>query len=271
MLLVAQLRFQPAALTTLASGELAMLDTRNGVAKLSSSNAVTHLINGFGAYSASGFAEVGNGEFLVTQEMRFKSSATLIRLARFNTSGSRSSEWVLPPGGALAGIVVDPVTRTAYCTDSQTNAVYRLAIDNPKATYAVVTRMPEAGNLGPIALDVPRRRLLIGDVQKGAIVSVGMDDRKIITLDARTVAEPVAIAADTKNDRVFIADASARRIWCGNLSKWKLQPFNVAQKLGFPIGLAIARDGSLWVADAKQNVVYRFDTRDGRTLQIVKP
>lgn len=248
-----------------------MLDSRAGVAKLTSSNTLMRLINGFAAYEAGGFAEVRNGELVVTQQMRFKSSATLTRVARFNAKGARTSEWALPPGGALSGIVVDPADHSAYCTDSQTNAIYRLQVDNPKSTYAVLTRMPEAGNLGPLALDAPRRRLLAGDVQKGGIVSIGIDDRKIILLESRMVAEPVAIAVDAARDRVFIADASARRIWAGALSKWKLQPFNVSQKLGYPIGLTVAKDGSLWVADARPNVVYRFDTRDGRTLQVVKP
>jgi sugar lactone lactonase YvrE len=271
LFLLAQLRFQPAALITLGSGELAMLDNRNGVAKLTSSNVLTRLINSFAAYEAGGFAEVRSGELVVTQQMRFKSSATLTRVARFNAAGARTGEWVLPPGGALAGIVVDPANHAAYCVDSQVNAVYRFQVDNPKMPYTVLTRMPEAGNLGPIALDASRRRLLVGDVQKGAIISIGIDDRKIIVLDSHSVAEPVAIAIDVKNDRVFIADASARRIWAGPLSKWKLQQFNVAQKLGYPIGVAVGKDGSLWVADSKPNVVYRFDTRDGRTLQIVKP
>ena len=271
LLLLAQLRFQPAALTTLASGELAMLDNRNGVTKLTGGNSLMRVINGFAAYEAGGFAEVRNGELVVTQQMRFKSSATLTRVARFNAAGARMWEWVLPPGGALDGIVVDPADDSAYCTDSLMNAVYRIQVDNPKATYGVLTRIPEAGNLGPIALDAPRRRLLVGDVRKGSIISIGIDDRKIVVLDSHLVAEPVAIAVDAARDRLFIADASARRIWAGTLSKWKLRPFNVSQKLGYPIGLAIAKDGSLWVADSKVNVVYRFDVRDGRTLQVVKP
>ena len=269
-LFLAGANFRPAAVATLSSGELAVLDSKEGVEKVSGTAHPVLVIGNFAVFEANSFAPLKSGDFLVTQQIRFKTETPFSSLVRYNASGKASATWRFSTGGVLTGLAVDD-NGVAYCADSVTNTIYKFTIDRPG--FVTLARVHDAGILGPIAVDAKRRRLLVGDVQKRRLLSVSMDDGKTAVLDNGTVAEPLAIAVDATNDRLFVADGAGRRVWMAAMStpKLKLQKLSLSQKFWQPVGVAVARDGSLWVADGRQNLIWRFDVASGRTLQTLKP
>jgi DNA-binding beta-propeller fold protein YncE len=268
---------EPEAVKTLSSGELAILNVK-GIERVSISNARSSLVKDFGVFQAGEFAVVpsaGGDTFLVPLQMRIRADGLFARLSRYTSAGRQTAEWPLRVvGGLLGGITVDTRNQIAYCSDSRLNVVYKLELNNTHASFTTLVRIRDAGILGPVVLDARRGRLLIADVERGTILSVMLDSRKVeVVLDAGMMAEPVSMAIDPVNDRLYIADASRSRVWVGTPSgtKWKVTSMTVTQQLKQPISVALVPDGSLWVADRGRQKIWLFATADGKTLRTVTP
>lgn len=269
---------EPSAIETLSSGELVILNITAGIEKVSGTNVRTKLVNDFGSFQAVGFTVApvtGGDEFLVSLRLRFSATGSFPHLNRYNSAGKKTAEWYLREGGGvLADIAVDSAHNIAYCSDSRLNAIYQLDISNERSSFVTLVRIRDAGILGPMILDANRGRLLIADVEKGRILSVMLDgSRRVeVVFDQGTVAEPIAMILDRDNDRLYILDAARKRVWVGTPigSKWSVKAFSTSQKFKEPISLALARDGSLWVADRGQRRVWLF-AADGTTLRTVVP
>jgi sugar lactone lactonase YvrE len=268
---------EPAAIKTLSTGELAILNAR-GIEKVSNTNARTRIVKDFGSFQAGEFAVVpsaGGDMFLVPLQMRIRADGLFAHVERYNSAGKSTAEWPHREiGGVLGGIAVDPVRQIAYCSDSRLNTVYQLDLKNKRSSFVSLARIRDAGILGPIVLDAKRGRLLIADVGNGTILSVMLDSGKVeIVLGPGTMAEPVSMAFDAGNDRLYIADAARSRVWVGTPAgnKWTMKAMSVTQQFKQPISVALAPDATLWVADRGRQKIWLFAPADGRTLRTVDP
>ena len=274
---------EPSAVTTLSSGELAILDATSGIEKVSDKNVRTKLVGSFGIFQAGEFVVLpmtGGDAFFVPLQNRFKAEGQFAHLSRYNSAGQETAAWFLREiGGALGAIAIDSLHQIAYCSDSRLKTIYQLDLKNTRSSFVSLVRIRDAGILGPMVLDAKRGRLLVADVEKGDILSIMLDTGKVevvkieVALDHGRIAEPVSMAFDQNNDRLYVADAARSRVWVGTPSgsKWTVRALVVSQQFKQPISVALARDGSLWVMDRGQRKIWLFAIADGKTLRTVVP
>src|SRR4051812_22664915 len=209
----------PSAIKTLSSGELAILSVK-GIEKVASTNARSMIVKDFGSFQAGEFAVIpapGGDMFLVPLQLRVRADGLFAHLDRYNSAGQSTAAWPHREiGGVFGGVAVDLVHHIAYCSDSRLNAVYQLDLNNTRSSFVLLARIRDAGILGPVVLDTRRGRLLVADVANGTVLSIMLDTKKVeVVLGAGTMAEPVSMALDQVNDRLYIADASRNRVWVG--------------------------------------------------------
>jgi DNA-binding beta-propeller fold protein YncE len=261
---------EPAAIATLSSGEVLVLDSVQGVVKISERGR-SQVVRGFEAFQGADLATApsdGGESVFVTLQIRFKSDVPFSRLCRWTVAGKRTGEWLLGNGaGILAGVAVDPRQQIAYCSDVRSKTIYKLNLNKPGAKFEPISRIN--GTPGALILDAKRRRLLVADVETGKILAVGIDSGQVDTLlDKGSIVEPVALAFDESRDRLYIADAAKRRVWFGNAAadRLKIEQFAKSQGFSEPVGLAVGRDGTLWVADRGSRLLLLL-TPDGASRQ----
>lgn len=267
----------PAAVKTMSSGELAILSVK-GIEKVTNTNARTMIVKDFGSFQAGEFAVIpgpGGDTFLVPLQLRIRADGLFARLERYNSAGKSTGSWAhRDVGGVLGGVAVDLNHQIAYCSDSRLNAIYQIDLKNARASFVLLARLRDAGIPGPIVLDAKRGRLLVADVGNGRILSLALDTKKVeVVLGAGTMAEPVSMALDQANDRLYVADASRSRVWVGTPAgnKWTVKAMTVTQQFKQPISVALAPEGSIWVADRGRQKIWLFAIADGRTLRTVNP
>jgi SMP-30/gluconolaconase/LRE-like protein len=270
----ADLDLNPVALGVFGSGELAVLDSRQGLFVLNpDSEAGRLLVGGFGVFAPWDVGvdrmEGGGENVFLTMNPR-QSSSLKPRLARFDTLGNKTGEWGLPRGYTnLTGLAIDSKGGIAYVAGTRPPEIYRLALTRsprPNATLTWFAGVRGAKTLGAMVLDLKRGRLLIADPYQGIIYSMDLI-RKSSDVFVEKLGRPDALILDSATDRLLVADSLGKRILTVNLKENNPKPKYFARGRGFsePRGLAFGPEGSLWVADEEAEAIFLI-SEDGRSI-----
>jgi len=252
----------PVAVTALPSGELLVVDGSRGIVKVHGS-AKSNLIQNFGLFEATDLtaARLADGDaFFVTLRLRDNSTANFSRLSRRSTTGREVNQWTLQiPGGALAGVAIDPVAQIAYCSDSHYGVIYKLDLKRRQSSFDSIVRVRDPGTLGPMVFDAKRQRLIVADVKQGRILAVTLANKNVsVLLDEGTIREPTALALDPATDRLYIADATKGRVWVASMAVPRLAPKTFGTyRFREPIGVTWS-NGILSVVDRETKRLSQF-------------
>lgn len=263
----------PIALAILSRGDLIVLDTDDGPLRLSpGANRVSRLASVPGAitYADLVVGEVGGRESIFTTLSRSVSNLTRNQLRWLDGSGKTVKTWDLLGPGHFTGLALDSKRQQIYVANSDTGEIFRIELNAPRATPGRFVSIRNAEGLGAMVIDERRNRLLVGDSFRGTIHAVDLKTRQI-ELFGKNLGEPSAFAIDPASDRLFVADAAGGRIWVRSLEAAS-SPFQVFVKKGLddPAGLAVARDGTVWVGDQDGGALMSF-SKTGTRLQVLKP
>lgn len=151
--------------------------------------------------------------------------------------------------------------------DAQTAQVS--AFDRAGASIAVPWKLPTFGRPAGFALDLPRHRLFVVDVQRHCVHVVSLDGGAPTSFGTRGSAAgqlnfPTAIAVDAAG-RVFVSDAMNFRVQVFTAELLPLRVFGAAGdapgSFSKPKGLAVDRDGTVYVVEGLFDVVQAFDVQ----------
>jgi sugar lactone lactonase YvrE len=204
-------------------------------------------------------ADINNEELLFVTSYWADAVRTIIYRVR-PQPGSTPEEVVMLPG-VFAGIAVDSHEKTAYLVDSLTSDVYALPLGSearPSARFILTIR--NAVQCGPVALDRGSQELLVGDPIGGLMYSVDLKRRKAAAF-ASKVGEPRAMAVDEVKRILFVVDAANRRVLALSLGDRGSRPaplvtFWTNKLLREPSGVALAKDGRIWVCDQSTGRIF---------------
>lgn len=267
--------WDPVSVAVLSSGDVAILDSAQGILRVSDGTVRKQLIKNFGFLRPVDFTTTpatDGDSFLVSLKMGQNTNDPFTRLSRWNAAGKQTAEWLLGrPGGVLAGVAVDPARQVAYCADGRLGEVYQIDLRGRKPSFISIARIRNAGILGPLVFDPRGQRLLVADVAKGTIFAISLTGKQVdVLLEGGMVVEPQAMVFDADTDRLYIADGTKRRVWVTTTSGRHPEVRTFAGALKDPVGLALARDGkTLWVVDRFDQVLWQF-AADGRIIAKIK-
>lgn len=252
---------RPWGAAALADGGLVVMETAGRMLRLDpGSGAVSTLVPSVRPYQAidvaAGSTPTGEETVFVSVRLTTASGGRFNRLRQYSLSGKQVGEWPITAPGVFAGIAVDAGRQVVYLGNAQTGEIYRLDLSAGDPASRL-TRLPDTGILGPLAFDPGSDRIFTADTLRGQLYAVPVESRtpKLIAGD---LGEPAALAVAARERRLFIADASGRRIWVVDLDAPEPVPriFSQAEELRSPVGLTAAPDGTLWVCDPAANAVF---------------
>jgi hypothetical protein len=238
------------------------------------SHKVVQLVNGFGIFQALDLvvAPLGGTESIFISKASGVESVGA-RLIMYNLAGREVGGWPLPRWkGPCSGVAVDPQASVAYVASIQTGEIFKVDLLKPGSTGVPFTSLSEAEALGPIIFDRSRGRLLVGDGSRGTIFSVATDSGRSEIL-TKGLGEPSALLLDAKEEQLFIADASGRRVWIFDLKSnrkvakevAKARVFIESKELNEPSGLALTGDGDLLVSDSRGRALFQV-SKEGKIV-----
>jgi DNA-binding beta-propeller fold protein YncE len=229
-------------------------------------------------------AEGGQDQIFVTSANTLRPTFFLRRLERFKLVGDGSDRYIRwPSNGGLslwAGVAINQDGKTAYIATSQREILkaYIGTTSNEKdgkaksaTRFELLQKVQRADTLGPMVFDAKRRRLLVADPIQGTIfsVEVGRSDSSILV---KQVGEPYALALDAVADRLYVADAEGGQVLAVDLADSAPEAKVFTHIIGMeqPHGLAIGRNGSLWVGGHGTLTLYHV-SNSGALLETFRP
>ncbi|HKR67096.1 MAG TPA: hypothetical protein VJZ00_25445 [Thermoanaerobaculia bacterium] len=258
---------EPIAVQAMNDGSVAVLSRYHGLWKYDGPRS-TQLVKDFGTLEPSELTTDGNTYFIALVGS-LRAGDPNARVERWGDNGRRIGSW--PIGGygtAPTGLTFDVANQIVYCADGRSGDVFRLDLRSARPAFARLFRIPNVGAVGPLVVDAARKRLIVADVQKGRILSVPIDKPVVeVLVDTGTVAAPSAMTLDG-NGRLFVTDSAKARVWMGDVRSPKVTLRLFAQNSTFkePVGVAVARDGTTWIADRGARMLRQFAS-DGRELR----
>jgi len=262
-------------LAALSDGRLALLDRERGLFLADPRDQTMRtLVPSFGLHSPMDVISrrTPTGEQLfVTVHLRSSSTTSARgRLQRYGLDGKLGAEWLANAGEELSGVQVSADGRTAYLANARQPVVHRLDISRSRSLPARLALVRDGEAFGALALDAKRQRLLVADAYQGAVYQVRLDGTRSSLLFA-DLGEPYALAVDAAGDRLLIADADDARVLVADLaSTAKPRVFATVKGLERPHALAVAADGSVWVADHRTATLFQL-SRTGSLLRSFRP
>jgi DNA-binding beta-propeller fold protein YncE len=165
--------------------------------------------------------------------------------------------WLRVPG-VYVGLAIEPATGLAYVSNSSTNEVFAVTIGDERARPTRVATIPDAVRLGAMAIAPATRRLYVSDMGAPRIYTVELSTRAVRRVDVG-VEEARALAWDSQGKRLFIADSGHETVWVvdPNARAPRTERALNDKRLRDPAGLAVAADGTLWVADESARAIFQ--------------
>jgi sugar lactone lactonase YvrE len=261
----------PIAISFLPSGTLAVLGGRGRISLIDmDSGKVTQLKDTLGFFFPANIAAVRLGDTDSIFVTLYSSAMQQGVLARYSVAGDQVQTWT-----ALRriydGIAIDPVHHTAYLGDALTGEISSLSMDKASTSPSFLVGVPGVARLGPLAMDAAGRRLFAADVARGTIYTVDLATRKSHVL-AYGTGEPAALSYDGDQQKLYVADASRRKIWqiATNSPNPKASIFSSARQLREPRGITVDAQHAVWVADYAAMAVFKLSPT-GQVVQRISP
>jgi sugar lactone lactonase YvrE len=263
----ARIGIEPAALAVLESGNIVILDSTLGLFQFEPrSGRLLRMVDRFGPFEGIDMAAARvNGSESLFVTLVSRAPGGLPRMVRFNLQGKQTGLW----NGWFSGIALDPKGQVAYLAGGQNPEIYSLNLKKPGSLAVRVTRIRDASTLGPIVFHPQQRLLYVGDAVRGVVYEVTPADRTVRALVTK-MGGLDALCLDPVTNRLYVADASAERIWVVNLAEKAPKPktFSSHQGIGEPLGLALGADRTLWVGDYEDGQLFQL-AQDGAVLRTV--
>jgi len=165
-----------------------------------------------------------------------------------------------------AGMDIDPSTHILYLASPVSRKIYSVSLEGKERRVRFLSYVGLAKTIGPLAFDQPRRRLLAGDVQSGALYAVDIRNGEY-KLIANGLGSPVALAFDKTFSILYVADYSNGRIQSLKLpaataaTAWKTSMRDLS-------GVApSSMPDSIFITDEKQGV-FLLSIRTGQKSSI---
>jgi DNA-binding beta-propeller fold protein YncE len=256
------------AIATLPSGALAVLGGRGRLSLIDpSSGRVTVLKDTLGYFSPADMAagRVGDTDSIfVTLYGAVERQGVL---ARYSASGEQVKTW--NARAVFAGIAVDSVHQIVYLGDAVTGEISSMSESSSSPSFVV--EVPGVNRLGPLAVDAAGQRLFAADVGTGTVSVVDLARRRSHLL-VSGIGEPAALAYDSNQQRLYVADAARRCIWqvATNSAVPKAVTFSSASQLREPRGVTLDAQHAVWVADHAAMAVFKLSAQ-GQVVLSVSP
>jgi sugar lactone lactonase YvrE len=192
------------------------------------------------------------------------------RLFGYSTAGEQRETWYMPATGFFAGLALDSERSIVYVAKGNAGEIYRLALGGGEGGTSkpeFVAAAKGVGALSAITLDSANQRLFVAAPYDGQLLALDLATRQLRPLVDR-VGEVFALAYDAASRRLYAADRATGRVW--KIDTAAPQPtaerFFEQPGLRMAAGLAIAGDGSLWVAYQREGVVVQI-SREGQLMR----
>ena len=211
-----------------------------------------------------------NGQEVILVLMNNESLGGFLKM--YSVAGKEMHSWSAPGRWPFTGFAVDKsnVIYLAYSPgDTLTSVIEELNLEGKSTLqYLIELHDTKAIDIGPIAVDVQRNRLLAADHANGVLYQVKLNPKpstKKLDIEGGLVA-PRALALDASGNRLFVA--AGKHIWTIQLDENPLQKddFASAQKFKSVSALAIEPNGKIWVADEDAGTIYLLSS-DGQVMR----
>lgn len=166
--------------------------------------------------------------------------------------------WLRVPG-VYVGLALEPARGLVYVANSSTNEIFAVTLGNPNARPVRVATIANAVKVGALAIAPATRRLYVSDMSAPRIYTIELNGGSIRTVDA-AIEEARAIAWDGTSKRLFIADTGHEAILVidPNARAPRVEQVINDKRLRDPSGIAVAPDGTLWVADEVARAIFQI-------------
>jgi DNA-binding beta-propeller fold protein YncE len=172
----------------------------------------------------------------------------------------RKEVWTwLPVAGVYVGLAIEPARGLVYVSNSTTNEIYAVTIGDQRARPARVAVVGDAGRLGAMAIAQATRRLYVSDMGAPRVYTIELATRRVKRVNVPGVEEVRAMAWAAQSRRLFIADSGHETIWVvdPNAPQPRTERVISDKRLRDPAGIAVASDGTLWVADEASRTLFQ--------------
>jgi DNA-binding beta-propeller fold protein YncE len=165
--------------------------------------------------------------------------------------------WLRVPG-VYVGLALEPARGVVYVSNSSTNEIFAVTIGDQNARPVRIAAIADAVRLGAMAIAPATRRLYASDMGAQRIYTIELASGAIRTVNV-PVEEARAMAWDGRTKQLFIADSGHETVWVVDPNARMPKPERVVtdKRLRDPAGLAVAADGTLWVADEAARALFQ--------------
>lgn len=213
----------------------------------------------------------GRPAIYVTQFRRVSDTASVLRLVRFTGEGTQTGKWfsVGSSSDLLAGVgVLDDVV---YLVGKGPNEISRLNLRRAKPVRKHLVGLRGAVRTGPLALDRRSGAIFVGDAGdpgRGAVYRTDVDASTVTRIEG-DVSQPTALAVDPSRERLLILDGLQGVVRTLELKADRLDPSPLIrlERWSEPLGLTVARDGTIWIGDPGRGTLTRASP-DGRVTEV---
>jgi DNA-binding beta-propeller fold protein YncE len=164
------------------------------------------------------------------------------------------------------GLALEAARGVVYAANSTTNEVYAVTIGNQNVAPRRLASIPAAVRLGALAIAPAARRLYVADMGAARIYTIELATGEVRAVDVG-VEEIRAMSWDGPRKRLFIADSGHETILVidPNARAPKVERVVSDKRLRDPAGVAVAPDGTVWVADEAGRSIFQLSA-DARSI-----
>jgi DNA-binding beta-propeller fold protein YncE len=167
----------------------------------------------------------------------------------------------------LTGIAPDLKGQRLFLAGGLTNQIYVFDWTSPGAspTKSFAT-VHGAQLLGALTFDSARHVLYAGDSRTGIIFAIDTES-KSVTQITQIAGQPNALAFDSGQRTLYIADSVGRRVWALAVDKTPAKPrvFSSSADFRQPSALAIDAHGAIWLGDPESQAIYQLSPTGTKT------
>jgi len=209
-------------------------------------------------------AKIKEGEHLLVTLARGNTG----QLMQYSTNGKFEGNWFRYQ--QFVGVCADETSQAVYMSTS-TDTLFQVPFSAPNDTVPqAFFRFINPIQTGALAIDRLSDTLYVADLSTGRIYARDMKGNAVREI-SDSAGHPSAMSFDTNSKRLFVADASGRKIWTISVAPQVGKPatFAGSDSLKGPSAVAVGPDETVWVGDQSAHAVLHFSS-GGHLLKTLK-